>query len=368
MFQKYDFEKLLNNLHLGRINPETEQVLYGFFLAQGMKYQDAYTFLNGAKKRAILSSNNDQWVKLNIVDLINNHSSSADIELYRRIDEIDKKFKEFYRKNKIKAVQTDNVFKTVMRAVKKQNDSFNKDLCNLTSEELDMIYNVACIYNSLNNTFGVDGLHEADEIITMGLAKSIENNKKLNKKLQSDNKFATKVEELLKSLTSENSSLPANEQFEPAEMKQLLTQTVCLLYSTNKMKADKTREILRNYLDNLMVLAKDRPKEKEFLDKATAKSIILRAGSILMPSPTAIQESLDLLMGKRAGEMTLPKSTRDKENQEIVKLYPNLHIEGFDLDKHLYMLQKRVTLIPKLSLKVLANAQNQVIDACKWIT
>lgn len=362
MLQTYDFEKLLNKHHLANINPETKQVLYGFFVARGIEYKEAYSFLNGAKKRAILSKDNGEWVKLNIVDLVKNHSSSADIELYKRIDEIDKKFKEFYINNRIKAVQTDNVFKTVMRAVKKQNQLFNDDLCNFTSEELDMIYNVACIYNSLNNTFGVNGLHEADDIITRGLAKSIEKNKTLNKRLQNGNKFASDVEKLLKTLTTDNGALPANEQFAPDDVKHLLTQTLCLLYTTNKIKADKTREILRNYLENLKELAKDRPEEKEFLDKATAKSIILRAGTILKPSPVAIQESLDLLMGKRVGEITLPKSNRDKENQEIGKLYPNLHIEGFNLDKHLYMIQNRVTLIPKLSLKSLSTAQNQIID------
>lgn len=327
-----------------------------------MEYKEAYAFLNGAKKRAILSRDNEEWVKLNIVDLVKNHSNSADMELYRRIDEIDKKFKEFYRNNKIKAVQTDNVFRTVMRAVKKQNQSFNDELCNLTSEELGVIYNVACIYNSLNNTFGVDGLHEADDIITLGFAKSLERNRRLNKKLRDDNTFVSNVEALLKTLTSNNGSLPANEQFEPAEVKQLFTQTVCLIYTTNKIKAEKTREILNNYLDNLRELAKDRPNEKEFLDKATAKSLILRAGTILIPSPAAIQESLDLLTGKRAGELVLQKSNRDKRNQEIVKSYPYLHIEGFDLDKHLYMLQKRVTLIPRLSIQALAAAQNQIID------
>lgn len=362
MITKYEFEKLLDNMHLSRLNLDTQQVLYGHFCAHRMEYADAYAFLNGAKKRAIVSSDNEQWVRLNIIDLVQNHSNSADIELYKRIDEIDKKFKEFYRNNKIKATQTDNVFKTVRRAIKKQNDTFNRDLCDFTKEELDMIYNVACIYNSLNNTFGVNGLHEADKIITLGFAKSIENNKSLNKKLQRDNKFATNVDELLKSLTTANNELSVDEQFQPDEVKQLFTQTVCLLYTTNKLKADQTRKILRNYLDDLLELAKDRPEEKEFLSKVTAKSLILRAGSILMPAPTAIQESLELLMGKRAGELSLQESSRDQKNQEICKLYPNLHIEGFDLDKHLYMLQKRVTLIPKLSLQALATAQNQIID------
>lgn len=356
-----EFKHILSRHRYTNIDPETEYNLYNFFVNRGMEYEDAYTFMNGAKKRAIISSENEKMVKLDILDLLRNHSTQADIALYKRINEIDKKFKEFYTNNKIKATKTDQIMKAINKAIKNRNDAFSQTLYEFTADELTKMYNVACIYNILNNTMGTIGLHTADDIISMRFASSIEH----NQTLKINEELVKSIDGLLNSLTGPTAPLPQSEQFQPAEVERLLKRTVSLLYTTDKIKATAVRKMLKTYLDNLTVLAENQPKEKEFLNKTTAKSIILRAGSILVRTPESVEETLDLLMGKSVSQIASvsPQSiTQDTIKQKCATFYPNLSIEGFSLDKHLYLLQHQASIIGSLNLRTLYQSETQLVD------
>ena len=290
MLSYNEFRKLLNIHRYRDIDSETEYNLYNFFVNRGLDFDQANIFLNGAKKRAIISSENEKFIRLNLLDLISQSSSQADIELYKRIDEIDQKFKEYYVSHGIKAVKTDSIIKAVNKAIKSRNDAFTHELSEFTDAELKKMWNVACIYNMINNSINENGeARIADDIVGQGFARSIEK----NQTLKIDEQLLSDIGGLLESLTTQSGSLPEREIFAPNEVQKLLKRTTSLLYTTDKIKATQVREVLRSYLSDLEVLAENRPDAKEFLSKATAKSIVLKAGTILARTPETVSEGLD---------------------------------------------------------------------------
>jgi len=364
MFTYKEFKKLLNMHKYRNLDSETEYNLYNFFVNRGLDFFQASAYLNGAKKRAIISSENEKLIRLNLLDLISQYSSQADIELFKRIHEIDGKFKEVYRNAKIKHPNTDKVIKAVNKAIKSRSDAFTHELREFTEAELEKMWNVACIYNTINNKLNKNGENfETDAIIGQGFAKSIEK----NQKLKLDSQLVADVEGLLESLTSKTDNLPDDEIFTAIEVQRLLKRTTSLLYSTDKIKATQVREVLKSYLMQLNTLAESRPETKEFLNKTTAKAVVLKAGTILSRTPELISEGLDLMMEKNVQQIMETrqensKSVRDKQKRELRELMPNLKIQGFDLDTHVYMIQKKTSLIASLNLLTVAKSANQLID------
>lgn len=361
-----EFNGVLNAHKYRELDNETRYQLYNFFINHGCTFQDAFSILAGAKKKAIIMADTDKYVKLDVVDMLKNYSTNSDIIVYKRIDQIDKKFKEYYSSKNIKTPAIDKLITSCYKAIKVRNEKFNDELGDFTLDQLDELFYVACIYNSINEYFNDESEQErlSDYVVGQKLATIIENNKQLKLDAKLNKKFAG----FLESISKVDDVLPKEEAFAAEDVKSLLTKTSSLIYSCNASKAYGVRRVLREYLNELMKRAEDGSIEKEFLNKTTAKSILLKSGSILQNQQVSIGESLDLLLGKTSKEIVdngnyVATKQADKAKIDFAKNYPNFKIVGFGVAENVNILQNNVTLIRKLNLQTVSVLCDNMVDA-----
>ena len=366
--------------------------IYNFFINRGMNFEQAKSYVRGAKRRDRLTAD---WVqkdetgnrvaitftdakkqkikdreialsKAYLSKAIRSHCEDEDRVLFARLSDIDSKFKEVYKERKqYKIPKLDVTIRSLYEAVKRHGKVKNEELELFIDSEIEKLYNLASVYSVLVKHFKEDpntNERVADKVMGEKLASLISN----NPNIPIDKTMETRVDKLLTSLEELTGNLGENERFNSKELQQLIKKVPSLLYATDASKANGARIVLSEYLNELKNRAEDE-KAKEFLSEATAKKIILKVGSLLQENVESLDEATSLMLGKTAGEVlsakgTLGEGKRDAKRSEFVKNFSGFRIEGFTVEKQLYLIKNNASILSNINLLNIMQTNNDIIN------
>jgi len=389
-----EFVELLKRNGIKDLNPEVERNLYNFFINRGIEFREARDFLIGAKRKERLTADwvnrdensNEEGVKISFADakkqalkereiahtklmlgkLVRENSDIDDRILYSRLAEIDAKFKEVYKSRKeYKIPRLDITIKSVYEAVKRHSDQKNEDVNLFLDSEIEKLYDIACVYAVLVKHFKENPEVDervADKVIAEKFATLISN----NPKIPVDKELGARVDKFLTSLSEVSENLPEEEVFSAEELRALIKKVPSLLYATDEAKSTGVRKVLREYLDELSARAEDE-NAKAYLSQTSAKKIVLNVGSLLEQDAECLDEATSFMLGKSASEVLrskqeLGRGIRDAKKAEFAKNFAGLKIEGFTVEKQLYIIKNNASVLPSINLLNIMNSNNEVLD------
>lgn len=359
MITQREFEKVLVGNGYKNLLPHIKKELYEIFVERGYDFKTANAILNGARRMAILSNESQEIVMVDILDLFKNHCSKLDEIKYQKIDAVVRRFKEYYTKRKIKTPKIEKMIQEIYVAIKSRADSVNKDLAEFTEQDINRMFIVASIYNSINNYINAENgeSRAADSIVGEKLTQAIVNNQNLaiNEMLKEN------AEELMESLTSSSAFLPEDEIFSGEELKRLLKHTTSIIYTTDAAKATQARLILKNYIETLKLEIEHGTPEESFLNALTAKRLVIKSGSLLT-APESLKTGIDLVSGKTISESITPSGKGKKTQEQLVELFPGLKIEGFTAKKQAYLLSRSPSLLNELGGATALKSITSIVD------
>ncbi len=381
-----DFENILRFHHFNNPYKYGEEIreLYNFFSKHNFTKADVEAVINGAKKHSILKHDNYDKFR-DVKAIIEQISSENDILLLKKLNAIDKKFKEYFRNNNLKYPALENVIQDTMKTALRVTKEENADIFSYSDEVVDIMWNLACIYNSINShiasvnspiNFTRNGIEKSfirtvDGIMVEKINKMADINFTRLKKVYDGNKSRAEVfDDFLEALI--DNSLENGEKFSEEEIRKLMLQTPSLVFSASRKKLDAARAALNMYINEVLKMIETKPTLKEFskkLESVTTKKILLRAGTILNASPEIINSSISLLLGKSVDEITPDVRTLDTENSVYDKKayilktrFPELKIEDMSLQDHLNILNNHNTLFYTLNTSSMYNATNLILS------
>lgn len=386
-----EFQQILKMNGILISNPAVVDNFYNFFVGQGMDYQATKKFVIGAKRRDRLTAD---WIKKDeagnittisysdakkqdlasrelarskayLTDAIKNHSAKADRILFERLAEIDAKFKEVYKARKqYKIPRLDVTIRSLYEAVKRHGQMKNEQLDLMLDSEIEKLYNLASVYSVLAKHFNEDpstGNRAADYVMGKRLSSLIED----REEIIIDKNMEGRVDQVLTVLESAKDNLPESEKFTAQELQQLFKKVTSLVYTTDAAKTQGARLVLRAYLDELKLRAED-PKAKTFLNETTAKKIILKAGTLLAQNTEGLEEATMFMLGKTASEIKAKRGkkqgSRDTRREEFVKVFPGFKIDGFTIEKQLYLIKNNPSSLMSINLLNIVQANSDIVS------
>ena len=386
-----EFESVLKFNGIVISNPEVVKNIYNFFVSKGMNFEAARKFVTGAKRRDRLTA---EWIKKDetgaittityadakkqdisvrelarskayLTDAIRNHSEQADRILFERLAEIDAKFKQVYKERKqFKVPRLDITIRSLYEAVKRHGKIKNESLEIMLESEVEKLYNLAGVYSALARHFNEDPStpnRSADYVMGKRLASLIED----GEEIIIDSSMEQRVDQVLSTLESAKDNLPEEEKFTAKELQQLFRKVTSLVYTTDAVKTQGVRVVLRSYLDELKSRAED-PKAKEFLSEATAKKIILKAGTLLNQTAESLEEATMFMLGNTAREVFKKRGNgageRNKKRKEFAENFPGFKVDGFTIEKQLYLIKNNPSSLININILNIIQANTEIVN------
>lgn len=323
----------------------------------------------GAKKYMI--ANTDKFVDFSKVkDLIKAHQTETDLKLYKAFYKIDQKFKEtnLYGEK----LPVDTLIKQCFKKAQQVCAELNVEEDRLTDDVVNIIWSLACIYDSLVNytssisqSTGARLSAYAERLLQERiLAKSTLFYKDLLNNYPDIEFEKTQMfyfEQFLEALTSDPAA-NKDELFNQQDVYDLINHTPYLVFAANKEKLEGARFALNLYMESVL---KEFPKIK----RKTTKDIFKKAGSILDNSPIANENAVRLLLGEDVGSILKYNYGKDhylsRKNtlkQDYMKMsFGSLRISGMDLNKHSYVLNTRNSIFTQLSVDNMYDCISNVL-------
>ncbi|MBR2430699.1 hypothetical protein IKB17_04485, partial [bacterium] len=376
-----EFLKVLDNNHFYNLDEKTKKMIFGVLKFREFSTDEVYSIINGARKKLILSAEDKKFVKLNIVKLIKNGFLDSDIELYKRLDEIDKIFKEYFKENNLKQKDYTDGLRDCWALAKRVNKDVNTELVDFTEEELKTFEVLARIYRSVAEHVENEPITAkvaddkgeyvdrefariADYIVSTRLAKL--SNERLSK---IDFETAKQFDEFLRAITSTDDK-NIRDTFSKEDVKDLLDQSISIIYKVTADKYGTIRDTFNAYFEEVMEQTKDKDSaEYEAFSNLTAKGIILRCASVIAQTPESIGFSLDFLLGKPmfdAGQNVIDAS-KSRVGSKYAKLlqkdFPELRLQDMDIVAHLYFAKQGPSHTLVLKPSTVYNTTVSLIDA-----
>ena len=376
-----EFLKVLENNHFYNLDEKTKKMIFGVLKFREFSTDEVYSIINGARKKLILSAEDKKFVKLNIVKLIKNGFLDSDIELYKRLDEIDKIFKEYFKENNLKQKDYTDGLRDCWALAKRVNKDVNTELVDFTEEELKTFEVLARIYRSVAEHVENEPITAkvaddkgeyvdrefariADYIVSTRLAKL--SNERLSK---IDFETAKQFDEFLRAITSTDDK-NIRDTFSKEDVKDLLDQSISIIYKVTADKYGAIRDTFNAYFEEVMEQTKDKDSaEYEAFSNLTAKGIILRCASVIAQTPESIGFSLDFLLGKPmfdAGQNVIDAS-KSRVGSKYAKLlqkdFPELRLQDMDIVAHLYFAKQGPSHTLVLKPSTVYNTTVSLIDA-----
>ncbi len=356
-----EFESLLRKYKFSFDEMSLRKV-YAYFIEQNISSLDIKNIIKGAKKYKILTNETDNKVTFELKEYISKFCNRADIDTFRRLNLIDNEFKRVYRTRKLKPnPQLDDCIKVCFERAKKWTEDGTEFTREISSETLDHLYNLACIYRSLAVYLPYETYKEYPRVVDYIMSQKI-----LKCDAQIDSTTATELDAILKLLTTHDESISADEVFSSDDLRDLLKGTASIVWSTNKSKVEAVRAVLGSYVQHIKDMAYLEDKE-ELTEDLTVKSIILRAGTILNITENNITKAVDFLSGKPVGEIlkdltdTQVYSVSDRKNFLFKKYFPNLKIT-MSLENHIDFLKNTPSTFGRLTFNSLYDTTTALVD------
>ncbi len=323
----------------------------------------------GAKKYMI--ANSDRFVDFSKVkDLIKTHQSETDLKLYKAFYKIDQKFKETNFSGE--KLPVDTLIKNCYKKAQQVCAELNVEEDSLIDDVVNIIWSLACIYNSLVN-------YTSDLSRASSTRLSIYAEKLLQERILAKSTIFYKgllnnypdiefektqmyyFDEFLNMLMND-SFANKDELFNEQDVYDLINHTPYLVFVANKEKLEGARAALNLYMEAVL---KEFPKTK----RKTTKDIFKKAGSILDNSPIANENAVRLLLGENVGSILESNYGKDhylsRKNllkQDYMKMsFENLHISGMDFNKHSFVLNTRNSIFTTLTIDNMYDCISNVL-------
>lgn len=380
---KFSFRAFNNVMRIHKydyFDEESRRLLYRFFFDKDISLARMKDIFNGAKKYAIASS--DKYVDFaNVKDLITNCNTEEDLRLYAKFNAIDQKLKQYYRETGTQYSKLDDVLKAIWKKARLVSSNTNDTIRKYSDNMIEIMWGLACIYNSLNERImskpvvvrkSVDGeidvrqfLRTIDAIMLTRIleCKDATINQIVNTLPKGQKQYELFDDFLYELMDGEDGINSENELFDSDDLVNLITHTPSLVATANRRKLEGARRALNMYIDRVMDMS-DKPVLKDF----STKDIFLHAGTILNLKENVIRTNIDLLLGKSMGELSYDITDTNTDSIRAIKkrllkyIFPNLRIQGMDLNKHMYALKTRNTIMSNLNTNSLYDAAQALVD------
>ena len=389
-----ELETILENNHYKNIADFAKKFLLGKFVKMNLTASEVAKIINGANKKAILSATDHKYVKVSLIKQIGDALSDADIELYNRLDEITQIFKQYHKDKGLKQSYYTEGMRACWELSRRVNKTINDEVVAFTKEELNTFEILAKIYRAVvehvndekikalfretTHIESQDGtliskhqmvekefVRVADYIVSARLAELKDSTLS---KLKEEN--VVQFRGFLEAIRSEKED-NKRDTFTKDEVKQLLDKTISLISLASAEKYNSVRDCINIYIDAVKEMDFDKnSKEYEEFSKLTAKSIILKCGSLVSKTKETVSFSLDFVMGKKmsdAGKKVVNLSeSKTSLTAKYAKLlqqdYPNLRFRDMDIAGHLYFAKHSPSHISSLTTQTVYNMTNSLLD------
>ncbi len=356
------------------LNESAKTELFDYFVEHRFSDQTVKAIINGAKKQAILTS--DRYIKfMDVKKIILDCNEKIDIELLKRINDIDQKFKQFYIEHHDDWSKIDILIKNSWESAVKTSGDVTADINNFTDESVETLYALACIYYAIsshtagkmaviNDQYGKSFIRVADLIMMKKINKlsaQILNRLSISYPNQGYKTQAELFGEFLDELANKNDGVADRDVFTSGDIIKLLNHTSSLVAFASKEKLQSARSALGLYIDRVLELSDDKPSLKNF----STKNIFLRAGSILAVSPDKLRNSVNLLLADKISNLKINSSSNSASRgklEYLQKIFPNMQIHGIDQNMHEYILQNRSSIFVSFNTNNIFDATFSIMD------
>lgn len=390
-----DFEKILYSQKFNLSRDEVgKKEVYRFFSKKNYSADEVKSIINGAKRYAILASGDDgKYIRFadvkNVIAQICQDETNHLLHRLKQLDEIERKFKEYFVENNKSYQDIEKVIRPTMATAQRVMNEENADIRAYTDETIQLMYSLASIYNSLTSHMGdantpilLKSENEKQSFIRVVDAIMVE---KINKMVATslnrltatygNNQTLPEVfNDFLDALIEQHADIKKQEVFSSEDVRELLLHTPSLVFSASRKKLDAARGALNFYIDEVLELSHQKPTLEKFsqkIEKFNSKKVFLRAGTVLNSNPRDINATMQLLLGKPVGKALISpinykNSVSSSKAFALKNLFPEMKIEGMTLEDHLYILEKRNTIFSKLSPAKMYDATKNILEAvCK---
>ena len=369
---------IFNSSSIRNLDSRIIREIYNIFVDKGFGYQDAWEVVTGASKMKVMCKKDQAKVSIDILELLKKLKNDYNFELFQLMGQVDSKFKEFvkvdllltkkatnmpkekFKEERRKALQgVDRLIKQAWKTVKNTNDDVDASLETFTKEELETLYELACIYDAVvrhtPNKVWVDAegnehSRVADYIFAdKFLSLSEEHiNDLINRKKEKLNtaKLSTRIKSLLDAMMNDKNLFGEEESFSKEEIAKLLINAPYILKNVTEAKFEATREYLTNYVEAVARLAEG-TKFEERIKSISVKSMILKSSSVLT---TSVYRSSKFLLGETIAKIESDYQNLDetkrisKKSRKAVIDFPNMHITNISVEDHYRIMQSQVNL------------------------
>lgn len=392
---KTEFLKMLADKRYYSLSYVAKELIFSVFQRMELSRDEVYTIVNGAIKKEILSNKDKTYVKANLLKMVSSMHKVEDIELYKRLDEIDKIFKSYFKSCGIKQADYTAGLKDCWALAKRVNSDTNKGIISFTRDELDTLEILARLYSVIvghvENTEITAHVKEidpetgkyiydkeakkykvvaktfkrvADYIVSARLAE-LETSTLSKIKIETVEQFGRFLDAIT-STAQDN----AKDTFSKSEVKELLDKAISIITRVSADKYVATRNALNTYLDAILEQqdALSDTEEYQNFSSLTAKNIILRCASVLSIPTESVSFSLDFMMGRNMEEISKDlsyisqTSVAGQHIEMLKKYYPGLKLDDMDLNSHLYFAKQGISHMMVLNASSIYKTTTSFVD------
>lgn len=273
----------------------------------------------------------------------------------------------------------DGLLKQAWKTVKQTTNDTDLRLQYFSKEELDNLYELACIYDAIikytPNTKFVDAknkehLRVADYIFGdrfLALKSEFVNGIIEKRKKNKEQSLSATITQLLKTMTTLDYGYGEREVFSRDDIATLLISVPFVLREATEQKFLACRKALTGYLKAVTDMSKNSDLQEK-LKSISAKSIIINSGSLLTATEHAIFQSTNFLMGKSISDMereylkTHGGVNKYTKFQNTVEQFPNMRITNMSIEDHIRIMQSQTNILRTINYASLGAITEQLMN------
>ena len=383
MLTRFDFDNCFIYHHWNNADEFAKTELYNLFVALGLEKNDVIKILSGAKKYAIASAKEGQYVGFaEVKELLDSVENKQDLKIFEHFYKIDKKLKQYYLTynelyGEADMSKLDIVYKDCFKKAKSLSRSTNKKINEISEDFVNDFWMLASIYYALSEhlNFSTKGLDAkliksnpffqnypriADGVM-IEIINKLQNIafRKMRAMNDGEDAVSVAIEKLLTALTAPSiigeRGFKHGEHLSNEELLKLITHTKSLILNSSENKVYSAVSVLREYINKV----KQTFANSEKLAKVKIKDIMLGSGSVLIVHPKTLHNTSKMLLGESLNKIISSNVNAELSPKKYILLhmFPNLKINGImDEEKQNAILNNNRSIFAALNTSSLYRA------------
>lgn len=375
---------ILNSMRIDISNDAIVEDIYKIFVYERYSYDDAWKVLSGASKMKVLCKKGQERVSVELKQFFDDIRTGANLEMFKKMGEIDQKFKQYirddlyeikreglltdreYKSEKMNALSSiDQLIKSAWKKIKDVTKDFDESLEKFTLDELENLYNYACIYDAIVKHTPTRSWTDAEGNEYLRVADNIFANRYLRLKKPTElSETALSIQKLLDAMEEYNEKYGEKERFLKRDIADILVKAPILMNISCANKFRANQECLISYVKELNALAQNSDLESA-MSNLSAKKIIKGCPSLIANSESATVQATNFLLGKTIDEINdqYPQSKTVPNARKLVDHFPNLQIGNMTLEDNLRIATKQGSILANINFASIYNIEEVLLDA-----